>query len=130
VEQSCKTPPPTNFKPGDYNTVAKVRFYNMYNTYTPSQSAKSILCKYVPSLSTGLCWLCEYRLLGDIAIRRLCKKSTCLGRTSTISKEQYKIRVLLLRNPVRNQFYKVQIKYCKRKVGKHQLQRKLKEYTK
>jgi hypothetical protein len=86
--------------------------------------------QYVPSVPTGQRWLRERTSLGDIVLQRLCKRSTCLGRKSAISKEQCEILVSPSRNPVRDQLYKVQIKYYNLKVGKRQLQIKLKEYTK
>jgi hypothetical protein len=46
------------------------------------------------SVPPGMRWLRERQLLGDIVLQRLRKTSTCLGRTSAISKEHCKMLVL------------------------------------
>jgi hypothetical protein len=97
---SCKTPPPTSFKPGDYDTVTKVRFYNAYDDHCANQSRKSIVRQFAPSITTGLRWLRERQLHGDTALRRLCKRPTRLGRTSNISEEQCQILISSSRNPI------------------------------
>ena len=126
---SRETPPPTSSKPGDYDTITKVRFYNAYDEHCASQSRKSIARQFAPSITTGLRWLHERELHGDAALRRLCKRSTRLGRKSNITKEQCQMLVSPSRNPVRDQLYEVQIKHHNLKVGKRQLQLKLKEHT-
>jgi hypothetical protein len=86
--RSRQTPPPTNSRPGDYDTVKKLRFFNAYDARGPTDSLRSIAHDYAPSLPTAHRWLKERTQLGSPAYRRTRKLSTRLGRRPAILKEQ------------------------------------------
>ena len=103
--RSYQTPPPTCSRPGDYDTIKKLRFYNAYDNRNPNESLRSIAREYAPSLPTAHRWLKERNQLGSPTYRRTRKLSTRLGRRLVVLKEQCQMLVSPSRNPVRNQLY-------------------------
>ena len=126
---SRQTPPPTNSRPGDYDTVKKLRFFNAYDARGPTDSLRSIAREYAPSLSTAHRWLKERNQLGSPAHRRTRKLSVRLGRRPAVSKEQCETLVSPSKNPVRDQLYEAQIEYHNLHVHPRTLQRRLRQTT-
>jgi transposase len=126
---SRQTPPPAISRPGDYDTVKKLRFFNAYDTRGPTDSLRSIAREYAPSLSTAHRWLKKRNELGSPAYRRTRKLSVRLGRRPAVSKEQCQILVSPSKNPVRDQLYEAQIEYYNLHVHPRTIQRRLRKTT-
>jgi methylphosphotriester-DNA--protein-cysteine methyltransferase len=85
---SRQTPPPTNSRSGDYDTVKKLRFFNAYDARGPTDSLRSIAREYAPSLFTAHRWLKERTQLEFSAYRRIRKLSARLERRPAVLNEQ------------------------------------------
>ena len=89
TRSKCReTPPPTNSRPGDYDTVQKLRFYNAYDARSAGDSLRLIAREYAPSVPTTYRWLKQRDQLGSPTYRRTRKLSARLGRRPAILKEQ------------------------------------------
>ena len=93
--------------------------------HTPSGSLKSFQL-----LEEWTYWKKQYANMGSLARRTTRKRSKVLGHKSRVSRATCEMLVSPSRNLVRKELYEAQIAFHNLPVKKHQLQRKLKEYTK
>ena len=117
--------PDRETNPGDYDTIKKTRFFEAWDSRTPSKSLRKITSLQGIDKKTGSNWLKQRRELGSAAYRRSRPRSEVLGRRSRIQKKHTKTLVNHEKNPVRGECLKVQIEYFNLRISARQLQRRL-----
>jgi transposase len=93
-------------------------------------SLRAISKKNSISESCGRKWKEQWIKLSSAAKRKTRPKSAILRAKSRVTKSMCKMLCSPSRNPVRKHPYETQIAFYDLPVGKRQLQRKMKEYTK
>jgi hypothetical protein len=124
------TPPPSIKVTGFYKTPKRVAFLNALERGHNLKSIRQICREVDIDEHIGRRWKAQRETLGSKAIRTTRQYSTKLGRPSKVTKAVCKKLVDPAQNPLRDQLYEAQIEYHHLHIGKHQLQRKLKEHTK
>jgi len=125
-----RTPTPEPFCRRNATTRRKPKFINALAHNPEGKSNRVISQNYRITEKTGRNWKKEYKFFGERTEKLVKNRSAILGRKSKITKNICKMLCSPSRNPVRIQQFEAQIEYHNLPVGKRQLQRELKEYTK
>jgi hypothetical protein len=112
-----------------YDTPAKARFFDAWDSRGPDDTVDTIAATKAPSLSSAYRWLRQRDTLGSPGLRRTRKLSKKLGRRSRVSAEVCKMLVSPSQNRVRDQQLEAQIEYHNIPVQARQLQRRLRAET-
>jgi len=124
------TPPPDNNHGLECNTIQKTRFFDVYDKYHEVKSIRAICQENSINDRTGRRWLQQRRDIGSAAYRRHRPRSDKLGRRSQVTKAMCKALIDPMKNPVRDRPLEAQLAYHNIPVGRRQVARKLKKYTK
>ena len=112
-----------------YDTPAKARFFDAWDSRGPNDTINTIAAAKAPSLSSAHRWLKQRNTLGSPGLRRTRKLSKNLGRPSQVSAGVCKMLVSPSQNHVRDQQLEAQIEYHNIPIQARQLQRRLRAET-